>query len=270
MVISFDPVTAAGGALVTGVELATVDESAAAELRAGLLEYGVLLFRDQPMTHDEHLALGRRFGELHLHPIERVKSDTPPELLRIHADADTKFTAGFKWHSDVSCDEEPPMGSILTLHTVPPTGGDTLFSNMYAAFDALSASMQALLETLTAVHSGAQVYTGRFGRQPPPGKEYPTAEHPVVRTHPESGRKALFVNENFTSRIVGLTPAESDTLLGMLYTHITNPYFVTRFSWEPHSVAFWDNRCTQHIALWDYYPETRSGWRVTIAGDRPA
>lgn len=269
MAIEFGPMTAAIGASVTGVSLAELDDGEAEQLRDGLATYGVLLFRDQPMTHEQHLAMGRRFGPLHVHPATRERDDVARELLRIHADGTTKHTAGFKWHSDVSCDVEPPMASILTLHTVPSTGGDTLFANTQAAYDDLSEPIQEFLATLSAVHSGAQVYTGRFGLAPPEGKTFPLTEHPVVRTHSETGRKGLFVNENFTSHIVGLRPSESDALLAMLYAHIASPYYQCRFTWEEHSVAFWDNRSVQHLAIWDYFPQTRSGWRVTISGDKP-
>jgi len=189
----------------------------------------------------------------------------------IHADANSKRVAGESWHSDVSCEERPPMGSILRIHTLPETGGDTLFASMYAAYEALSEPMQRFLEGLTAVHDGAPYYrsvNARIGRDDG-GRSYPRAEHPVVRTHPESGRKALFVNEMFTTHIVGLSRQESDALLGFLFEHIRQPQFQCRFRWEKNSVAFWDNRCVQHQAIWDYWPRTRSGFRVTIRGERP-
>jgi len=277
MGIEFTPITTTVGAYVDGVTLAGINAEEAAALGQGLVEFGALFFRNQPMSHEEHLALGRHFGPLHLHPTATRKSGAegsgpppaPEGLLRIHADERTKHSAGFKWHSDVSCDEQPPLASILTLHTVPPRGGDTLFTDTQAAFDALSEPLQAFLAPLQAVHSGARVYTDRFGIQPPAGETFPQAEHPVIRTHPESGRKGLFVNENFTSHIVGLERWESDEILAMLYRHLANPYFQCRFAWEEDSVAMWDNRSMQHLALWDYFPETRSGWRVTVAGDRP-
>jgi taurine dioxygenase len=270
MGIDITPVGRTIGAMVEGVSLAGLGADEAEAVRRAMVDHGVLFLRDQPLTHAEHLALGRCFGPLHHHPTAMAQEvQVPPGLLRIHADERTRHSAGFKWHSDVSCDEEPPMASILTLHTVPSRGGDTLFCDTEAAFDALSAPFQAFLDGLTAVHSGAQVYTGRFGLQPPAGQTFPQAEHPIVRTHPESGRKGLFVNENFTSHIVGLERWESDELLAMLFGHLASPYFQVRFTWEPHSVVIWDNRRVQHLAIWDYHPETRSGWRVTVAGDRP-
>ena len=275
MGIEINPVGGTIGAEVGGVTLASAGPDETAALQAAMVDHGVLYLRDQPMSHEQHLALGRAFGPLHHHPTAMASgragggAAVPDGLLRIHADERTTHTAGFKWHSDVSCDEEPPMASILTLHTVPTRGGDTLFSDAEAAYDALSAPFQAFLDGLTAVHSGAQVYTDRFGLRPPEGKTFPQAEHPVVRTHPESGRKSLFVNENFTSHIVGLERWESDEVLTMLYRHLANPYHQFRFTWEPDSVLIWDNRRVQHLAVWDYHPETRSGWRVTVAGDKP-
>ncbi|MDP1911015.1 MAG: TauD/TfdA family dioxygenase, partial [Hyphomicrobium sp.] len=147
-------------------------------------------------------------------------------------------------------------------------GGDTLFANMYRAFETLSAPIQKLCEGLTAIHDGAQVYGGRFGQAPPAGG-FPRNEHPVVRTHPVTGRKALYVNRNFTTRIVGLRKPESDALLEMLYRHSETPEFQCRFAWQPNSIAFWDNRAAMHHAMWDYFPHKRLGYRVTVKGDKP-
>ncbi len=152
---------------------------------------------------------------------------------------------------------------------VPPVGGDTLFASMGAAHDALSEPMKRFLEGLTAIHDGEHVYRGRYEIESPADKVYPKAEHPVIRTHPVSGRKTLFVNSSFTTRIVQLRKAESDAVLGMLYRHIETPEFHCRFQWRPNSVAFWDNRCTQHYALNDYHGHRREMHRVTIEGDRP-
>jgi taurine dioxygenase len=160
------------------------------------------------------------------------------------------------------------MGSILYLQEVPPVGGDTLFASMYAAYEALSEPIKRLLETLTAVHDGAHYYRDRYGDRPREGG-YPRAEHPVVCTHPVTGRRLLFVNRSFTTHVPALSPAESDAILELLYRHIETPEFQCRFSWRPGSVAFWDNRCVQHQAIWDYYPQRRHGHRVTIQGERP-
>ncbi len=203
-----------------------------------------------------------------IHPASPHAPAGHPEILTIHADENSKHVAGEEWHSDVSCDPEPPLGSILYLTEVPPEGGDTLFASMYAAYDKLSPPIKHLVEGLTAIHDGEPVYRGRFGYDAG-GKAFPKAEHPVVRTHPVTGRKALFVNRNFTTGLKGLSRLESDALLEMLYRHAETPEFQCRFRWQAGSVAFWDNRCAQHHAMWDYFPQRRHGYRVTIKGDRP-
>jgi taurine dioxygenase len=190
----------------------------------------------------------------------------------IHADETSKRVAGEMWHTDVSCAAEPPMGSILRMFVVPPEGGDTLFASMYAAYDALSSRMKAYLEGVSAIHEGAPYYrdVNRIIGRDDRGKVYPVAEHPVVRTHPVSGRRALYVNSMFTTQLVGVSRAESDAVLRFLFDHVQNPAFQCRFRWRPNSIAFWDNRCTQHYAVWDYYPHVRSGYRVTVRGEKPA
>ena len=268
--ISVEPLTPAIGAEISGVDLrGPLDDDTYAEVRKALLAHGVIFFRDQSIGHEQHLAFGRRFGELHIHPASPCV-DGRPELMRVHTDAGSTRHNGHQWHSDVSCDEEPPMGSVLHLHTVPKYGGDTLFSSMYAAWDALSEPMQALLAPLEASHESAHLYDRLYGDETVRRRnEWPSAVHPVVRTHPETGRKALFVNSIFTRRILGVTASESRALLEYLFEHVANPHFQCRFRWRRNSIAFWDNRCVQHHAMWDYYPETRSGTRVTVAGDRP-
>jgi alpha-ketoglutarate-dependent taurine dioxygenase len=271
--LSIEPLTPTIGALVGGVRLAhdLDDQTVVREIREALLEHCVLFFRDQALSHEQHKAFGRQFGELHIHPAAPGPAGHP-ELITIHADATSRIANGNDgFHSDVSCDPEPPMGSILHIQQVPSGGGDTLWSSMYAAYEALSQPLRALLDGLRAVHSGEQIYRGRYRDKgvDDAGKVFPHAEHPVVRTHPETGRKALFVNSVFTSHIVGLEREESDALLRFLYAHIARPEFQCRFRWEADSLAFWDNRCTTHYAVWDYFPQTRHGYRVTIRGDRP-
>ena len=254
------------GAEVRGVDLTQpLSDDVFEEIQTAWTRHLVLFFRDQPMSPEQHLALGRRFGELHIHPAAPY-ADGRPELMVIHTDAKSHRNNGSGWHSDVSADEEPPMASILHLHEVPSEGGDTLWSSMYAAYDALSDTMKAFLDPLEALH--AADYTGFYGDHEPQ-RESPRAVHPVIRTHPVTGRKALFVNRGFTRRIEGLQPAESRALLELLFEHAASPAFQCRFQWRAHSVALWDNRCTQHMAIWDYYPEKRSGIRVTVKGDRP-
>ena len=268
--IEFMPLTRHIGAEVFGVDLCEpFDDETFRTLHGGLLEHLVLFFRDQDITFDQHVAFARRFGELHIHPSAPCV-DGRPELMKIHADATSPFAEGTAWHSDVSCDEEPPMASILHLATAPSVGGDTLFANMYAAYDALSETMKKILDPLEALHT-ADVHRGRYERVGGGLRrdKHPEAIHPVIRTHPETGRNLIFVNEPFTQGIVGMKRAESDALLGFLHAHCSNPQFQCRFRWRTNSIAMWDNRCTQHHATWDYHPETRSGVRVTVKGDRP-
>ena len=256
------------GAEIGGIDLSQpLGNQTFQEVHDALMEHQVIFFRDQHMDHAQQKAFGRRFGELHVHP---AAPSVPghPEVMIIHADANSKFVNGEAWHSDVSCEEEPPLGSVLYMRVLPEVGGDTLFANMYAAYEALSEPMRRMLAGLTAVHDGEGLYRGRYGTDDR-GKVYPRAVHPVIRTHPVTGRQALFVNSFFTTRIVELSKPESDALLAFLFRHIETPEFSCRFRWEPNSVAFWDNRSCQHHALWDYYPHTRSGTRVTIKGDRP-
>jgi taurine dioxygenase len=257
------------GAQIEGVDLATAleDASRLEEIQRALLEHLVIFFRDQNLSPEQHKAFGRHFGRLHIHPAPLAVLRGHPEVVIIEADEDSTRIAGEEWHSDVSCDTEPPLGSILYHRQVPSVGGDTLFANMYAAYKALSDSMQRFLTGLTAIHDGSRNYAGRQPARE--STEFPHAEHPMVRTHPETGRNALFVSRLFTTRVVQLEQRESDAVLQMLFRHIENPEFQCRFQWRPNSVAFWDNRCTQHLALWDYYPQRRYGHRVTIAGDKP-
>jgi taurine dioxygenase len=267
--IQVEKLTPHAGAEIRGADLSQpLDERTFKEIHAALIDNGVIFFRDQHLTPAQQKAFGRLFGELHLHPAAPKEVPEHPEILVIHADESSKHVAGENWHSDVSCDLEPPMGSILYMHELPPVGGDTLFASMYAAYDALSEPMKRMLEPLTAMHEGEHVYRGRYGVNDT-GKVFPKAEHPIVRTHPVSGRKALYVNGGFTTRIVQLKRAESDALLHFLYRHVETPEFHCRFRWQVNSVAFWDNRCMQHHAMWDYYPQRRHGHRVTIKGDKP-
>jgi len=260
------PMTARIGAEIGGVDLTRpLSAETVRQMRAALVQHQVIFFRDQPLSHEDHLRLGRAFGTLALHSGVSGLPDYP-EIVAIHADAHSKYVAGENWHSDLSCNAEPPMGSILSMRTVPDYGGDTCFSSMYAAYEALSAPMRGFLEGLTAIHDAEHVYRPIVGQN---GQTFPCSEHPVVRTHPESGRKCLFVNASYTTRIPQLSKAESDAVLNMLYAHCMAADFQVRFRWRPESVAFWDNRCTQHQAIWDYFPQTRSGFRVTIAGDKP-
>ena len=258
------------GAEVQGIDLSQpLDDRSLQTFKAALAEHCVLFFRDQQMTHQQHKTLGRHFGQLHIHPAWPRLVEGHPEIMEIYSDENTERVAGEDWHSDVSCDPEPPLGTILYMLETPPVGGDTLFANMVAVFESLSAPMQRFLEGMTAIHDGEFVYRGRYKGAIEKGKTYPRSEHPVVCTHPVSGRKLLFVNRIFTTRIVQLEKRESNEVLQMLFKRIEQPEFQCRFQWQPGSVAFWDNRCAQHHALWDYYPHRRRGQRITIHGDAP-
>jgi taurine dioxygenase len=261
------------GAEIHGVDLSKpLGNQQFREIHDALMDRCVIFFRDQTLTVDQHKDFGRRFGKLHIHPNARQELEGHPEILVIKADENSKHVAGEDWHSDVSCDVEPPMGSILHMHTVPPDGGgDTMFSNMYEAYEALSAPLQRMLEQMTAIHdsSKVQAHRSRAKATDRGDIQFPSAEHPVIRRHPVTGRKCLFVNRGFTTRIPQLKKQESDAILDMLYRHCETPRFSCRFSWKPGSIAFWDNRCAQHQALFDYFPHRRYGFRVTVCGDKP-
>ena len=262
--------TPAIGAEIIGIDLSKpLANQQFQEVHDALIDRLVIFFREQKLDVEQHKAFGCRFGKLHVHPAAPSVLPKHPEILVVRADERSEHIAGEDWHSDVSCDPEPPMGSILYLTEVPPDGGgDTLFANMYLAYETLSEPIRKLLDGLTAIHDGEHIYRGRYGVDDA-GKTFPRSEHPVVRTHPVTGKKCLFVNRFFTTRIVGLQKGESDAILKMLYRHIETPELCMRFKWQPNSVAFWDNRCVQHHAVWDYYPNRRYGHRVTICGDRP-
>ena len=269
--IEITPMTPRIGAEVSGIDLTkSLGNQQFQELHDALMEHSVLFFRNQDVDVEQHKNFGRLFGDLHIHP----GSPPPPghpEILIAHADKDSKHIAGENWHSDVTCDAEPPMGSILHLWEVPKSGGDTLFASMEAAYDDLSERMKIYLDGLNATHSGEQIYRGRYNNQKHDDTNvtYPRNIHPVVRTHPVTGRKSIFVNKTFTTHINEIPKAESDSVLAFLYSHCAKPDYQVRFKWQPHSIAFWDNRCVQHLALWDYYPQVRSGYRVTVKGDKP-
>lgn len=265
--ISVEKINPTIGAEISGVDLSQpLNEEQIREIHQAWMEHLVIVFRDQPLTTESHKRVGKYFGSLHIHPAT-MQIPEHPEILVIHADENSKRVSGEEWHTDVSCEENPPMGSLLHLTVVPPFGGgDTLFGNMYQAYETLSDSTKDLVSNLTAVHDGAHVFSREGYRD---DKRYPKAEHPVVRTHPVTGRQILFVNRAFTTHIVGMSRNESDALLQMLYRHIETPEFHVRLRWRPNTLACWDNRCTQHRALFDYFPQRRHGQRVTVDGDRP-
>ena len=265
--IAVDKLTPIIGAEITGVDLSKpLSNQQFDEIHRAFAENLVIFFRDQTLTPEQHLAFGKLWGELHIHPAAPHEPGLPP-LMKIHADRNSSRANGEGWHSDVSCDELPPMGSILYIKQCPPHGGDTLFANMYAAYEALSDRMKAYLDDLTALHDSDHVYRGtyaNFGVADKP--EYPRANHPVVRTHPVTGRKALYVNRGFTTHIEGWTVEESKPLLEYLYQHGARPEFSCRFNWAPGSMAFWDNRATWHLAVNDYQGHRRLMHRITLEG----
>jgi len=251
------------GAEISGIDLTKpLDERQVRDIRQALLDHLVIFFREQPIDVATLKAFGQHFGKLHIHQLKGMEGH--PEVRPLHADANSKHVAGEDWHTDLSCDPIPPMGSILHIHTLPPTGGDTIWTSMYAAYDALSPRMQAYLEGLTATHDGGPVF-----RLFNPGGKYPVSVHPVIVKHPETKRKAIYVNRAFTSHINEVPPKESAAVLAFLYAHCESPLYAVRFQWRKNSIAFWDNRSTQHYAVWDYYPQTRSGNRVQIEGADP-
>ena len=261
--IEVSPLTPRIGAVVTGINLAEpLNDTQLEDLRKALAAHLVIFFRDQALDPASLRRFGLCFGPL-LGPLAQksLLRGIPghAEVSRLHVDENSKHVAGDIWHTDRSWAEVTPMGTILYLHTLPPSGGDTIFSSTYAAYDALSDGMKDYLEGLTATHDGGQFH-GRYDRE----SKYLKAVHPVIREHPVTGRKVIYVNRGFTSHINELGGRESRHILEFLYRHIEDPYFHARFRWEPHSVAFWDNRCTQHLAVWDYFPHVRSGFRVLV------
>jgi len=276
---NLSPVAGGLGAEIFGVDLATaLGEAAIAEIRQALLDHLVIFFHDQHLTPEQHLAFGRRFGYLNVHDFVDGMPDHP-EIIEVKKEEyETGSNFGGEWHSDVTYLEEPALGSILYAREVPHFGGDTLFANMYLAYDALSEGMKRMLAGMTAVHSARRAYSPRSnyfseGRRSMKIRRDNAAEaeveHPVVRTHPETGRKALFVNRTFTIRFTDMTEEESAPLLNYLYRHATQPEFTCRFRWQRNAIAFWDNRCVQHYAINDYHGQRRVMHRVTVNGDRP-
>lgn len=271
--IAVTPISPLIGAEISGVDLTRpLSNHQFDEIHRAFLEHSVVVFRDQALNAETHTDFGRRFGKLHVHALQVIRTEGKGEneRLEVKATQASKYVAGEAWHTDVSCDLEPPKISMLHIDSIPEIGlgGDTLFANMYLAYEQLSDPMKAFLEGLTAIHDGALPYTGAYGYKP--DTPFERHEHPVVVRHPETGKKVLFVNRGFTSHIVQLTRPESNQVLEMLYRIIeTTPALTCRVRWAPNTMVMWDNRCTQHHALWDYFPLSRHGWRVSVVGERP-
>jgi taurine dioxygenase len=258
------------GAEIAGVDLCRpLDDATFAELHRAFLAFKVLFFRDQDLTPAQHADFGRRFGELEIHPFLPAPEGRPEVVLLAKNEQIGGYENG--WHSDVTWRVAPSLGSILRCRECPPVGGDTLFSDMAAAYQGLPDEVKQSIEGKRAVHD----FTRAFGRGLTPEqlaekqREYPAVAHPIVRTHPETGERVLYVNVAFTSHAEGLERAESARLLSYLYQQAAYPEYQVRFRWRPNSIAFWDNRSTQHYASSDYWPQPRVMERVTIVGDRP-
>ena len=258
------------GAKVRGVDLSQpLTNEQARDVHQAWIDWKILVFPNQHLNRDQHKAFARRWGKLHVHPMQPTYGGDE-EVLVVKTTRDSAYTSGDGWHTDVTCDPVPPLGSMLYITETPASGGgDTLFADMYLAYQMLSDPMKEFLDPLVAEHDGAGPYVGSYKSTPPEGG-YPKSQHPVIVTHPDSGKKLLYVNRGFTSHIVGLGRSESNAVLEMLYRLIdSTPRLYCRVDWEPNSLAFWDNRCTQHHAVWDYWPNSRYGERVSIVGDQP-
>ena len=271
------PISGALGAEIYGLDLgADLDNSTMADVRKAFFDHGVVFFMDQKITPDQHLAFARRFGGINVNRyFEAV--DGHPEIAQVRKEADDTANIGGAWHTDHSYDAAPALGSMLLARELPERGGDTLFASMYAAYDALSPGMQKMLSGLKAVHSGVRAFSpqavqnndGRDAKFKLSESALKEVEHPVICTHAESGRKYLYVNRGFTIRFADMTEAESKPLLDFLIQHAARPEFTCRFNWRPGSMAFWDNLCTQHLALNDYHGQRRLMHRITIEGKAP-
>ena len=275
MTLAVRPIAGALGAEIAGVDLARdLSDATVAEIRGAWLEHLVLFFRDQDLPPTRFLAFARRFGEPIEYPFVKGLEEFP-EIIPVLKLENEKINFGGIWHSDTTYLDVPPMASMLVAREVPAAGGDTEFANMYLAYETLSAGMRRLLDGLVAVNSSAAADVSRTredrlkdSARADARKEY-TATHPVVRVHPETGRRALYVNTAHTVRFEGMTEEESAPILKFLYAHQTRPEFTCRFRWQPGSLAMWDNRCAQHNAINDYQGHKRLLHRITLAGDKP-
>jgi len=272
--IRLRPISGSLGAIIEGVDLRKpLDDATYAEIKRALLDNLVIFFRDQDITPDQQVDFGKRFGELHIHPFI-PNLEGYPEVIRLYAETGTKemLRLANSWHEDLSYTYDPPLAAILRGVQIPSRGGDTMWVNLYKAYDTLSDKMKAIVEDLSAWHDvtktyrrqelqregGPEQYAGTFKKSPP-------ALHPIVGTHPETGKKLLYISELTTTHIDGLHETESDALLQMLFRHMDWKELHCRFYWEPNSIAMWDNRCTAHYAVRDY-TEPREMHRVTVLG----
>jgi taurine dioxygenase len=276
MAIQVTTLTPTIGAVIGGIDLAErPDDEEIAAIRQALLRHKVIFFEDQHLTATQHRDVAARFGGLHTHPLYPGVPEAPELfILDNHAGNPTDNDA---WHTDVTFIETPPLGALLYAKLLPDNGGDTIWADMQAAYEALSKPMRELLVNLDAVHDFARGFPAKLTVAKAAGEdkyakavdEHPPVVHPVVRTHPETGADSLFVNYGFTDRIKGLRRNESDAILAMLFDHVKKPEFHVRWKWKPNALAFWDNRITQHYAVNDYLPARRVMHRATVIGDRP-
>ncbi len=275
--IEVQPISGALGAEISGIDLAQdLSNEQFDAVHQAFLDHQVIFFRDQKITHSQHMGFARRFGTLNIHPYVKGM-DKHPEIMQIVKEPSDKVNFGGGWHTDMSFLEEPALGSLLYAKEVPSFGGDTLWANQYLAYETLSDGMKEMLAPLKAVHTAKGEYSERGHSAQKRGSmdvatagdDVPSFEHPVVRTHPETGRKALYVNPAFTEKFVGMTRRESLPLLKFLFDHCTQEGFTCRFRWSAGALAFWDNRCAQHFALNDYQGQRRHMERVTVNGGRP-
>ena len=272
--LDIKPLTGALGAEIGGVDFRQkLNDDDVRTIRELLNAYEVIFFRDQDISPQQQKELALRLGPLQTHPAYDTVAGFPEiTILESTPEKPTKIEA---WHSDMTFRQHPPMATVLRSITVPARGGDTLWSSMSAAYNGLSESMQRFLQSLNAVHDFRHGF--RESLAEPAGRErlkdtlaqYPPVRHPVIRTHPESGKKVIFVNSLFTTHIEDLNKEESDTVLDFLFQHVTTPEYSCRFRWEPHSVVIWDNRSTQHKPVNDYFPAHRKLLRITVDGDKP-
>jgi len=267
--ITVTPSTPHVGAEIGNIDLTKpLSNRQVQEVRDAIIAHGVVFFRDQKIDFDSHERFVRYFGEPHVHVGGKGTASRSipghPAIRHQYFDANSKRVSGEEWHSDQSCADIPPAYSVLYQDIIPPNGGgDTMFASAYKAYEELSDGMKTYLEGKTATHDGSRVFDKN-------ADVYPVSVHPVVVRHPESGRKLLFVNREFTSHINEVPPAESRGILEFLYEHIARPHWSMRFQWTNNCIAFWDNRCVQHYAIWDYWPNVRSGYRMFVkATERP-
>jgi taurine dioxygenase len=273
--IEVRPIAGALGAEIAGVDLAhDLSDETVAEIRRAWLDRLVIFFRDQKLPPADYVRMARRFGGVVEYPFIKGLEGFP-EITPVIKLEHEKTNFGGLWHSDTSYLEEPPMATMLLARELPPYGGDTLFANTYLAYETLSDGMKRLLDGLIAINSSVKADASRTREDrmkqsvKPDAKQEYVAEHPVVRTHPETGRKALYINGGHTVRFKDMTEAESAPILKFLFQHIVRPEFTCRFRWEVGSLALWDNRCTQHNPVNDYHGFRRVMHRITLAGDRP-